>query len=72
MTSEKTEYEKGFEAGIVAGVEVERISRPPIKWPTLEQIKDVAKHEDSDGYFGFLTGCEWLKSFVEKGNSNGV
>jgi len=24
-----------------------------------EQIKDAAKHEDSDGYFGFIAGAEW-------------
>lgn len=23
-------------------------------------IRDQAKHEDSDGYFGFITGAEWL------------
>lgn len=37
-----------------------------IEWPTEEQIKDVAKHEDSDGYFGFIEGCEWLKAWVEE------
>lgn len=24
-----------------------------------ERIKDAAKHEDSDGYFGFISGAEW-------------
>src|SRR6187431_1178415 len=29
----------------------------PVVWPSEAEIKDVAKHEDSDGYFGFLSGC---------------
>lgn len=24
-----------------------------------EQIREQAKHEDSDGYFGFISGAEW-------------
>lgn len=24
-----------------------------------KQIEDVAKHEDSDSYFGFVAGAEW-------------
>jgi len=30
-----------------------------------DKIKDQAKHEDSDGYFGFLTGAEWMYAELE-------
>lgn len=51
-------YESGIEQGRSA----------KIIWPSLEEIRDVAKHEDSDGYFGFLTGCEWLRAKIDELN----
>jgi hypothetical protein len=33
-------------------------------------VRDVAKHEDSDGYFGFISGAEWedarLRPLIEE------
>ena len=26
------------------------------------RVRDQAKHEDSDGYFGFITGAEWERA----------
>jgi hypothetical protein len=65
MTSEKTEYEKGFEAGIVAGVEVER-QHVLDRWPSIEVFsawyaKDYPYTPNARSIY------EWLKSFVEKG-----
>jgi len=36
-----------------------------IPWPTMKEIIEQAKHEDSDGYFGFIAGCEWMRAYVE-------
>ena len=38
----------------------EYVSKLEIPVPTEQEIKDAAKHEDSDGYFGFVSGARWV------------
>ena len=32
--------------------------------PSDSDIKEAAKHEDSDGYFGFIEGAEWFREQI--------
>jgi hypothetical protein len=43
-------FKAGFEAALRLVGEMELNEK---------QIRDVAKHEDSDGYFGFIEGARW-------------
>jgi hypothetical protein len=46
------EFQAGFDAAIQAVIEL-------LGEFNKAAAIDQAKHEDSDGYFGFLTGSEW-------------
>jgi len=52
----RLEREIGFIAGFRAA---EKMMAE--RFPTREEMKEIAKHEDSDGYFGFMSGYDWLK-----------
>ncbi len=53
-----------FNEAFLAGQESMRL-RVLESWPSKKEIIEIAKHEDSDGYFGFLSAFEWLQERLE-------